>query len=154
MLMNIREALIEDIPAISTLITTLSKKFIVPTLTKEGADILIHSMNIKSIQSYFNEGYRYHVGTIDKEIIGVVSTRDNNHLYHLFVSEQCQGRGYASGLWDFAKAECIRAGSPKLITVNSSINAAQMYKKWGFIPISGVRESSGIKDIPMKLDLN
>ena len=149
--MKIRLATKEDSDAISEILITLTKKFIVTGFTGEGVKNILHSMRQEAIAYYFDQGYRYHVGEIENSVIGVVGTRDNSHLYHLFVEEPHQGNGYSRELWEVAKAVCIAEGNSGLFTVNSSLNAQEVYKSWGFVPIGGIRESGGVKDIPMKL---
>jgi GNAT superfamily N-acetyltransferase len=148
---KIRPATQEDSADISELLITLTNKFIAVDFSNEGVKNILHSMQPKAISYYFDRGYRYHVGEIENGVMGVVGTRDNSHLYHLFVSESEQGKGYARELWDVAKASCIDNGNSGLFTVNSSLNAQEMYKSWGFVPIGGIRESGGVQDIPMNL---
>jgi GNAT superfamily N-acetyltransferase len=144
----------EDSSVISELLISLTKKFIATEFTKAGVDNIIHSMQPDAISNYFDQGYRYHLGEINNRVIGVVGTRDNNHLYHLFVKESEQGKGYSRELWEVAKAECLAQGNAGSFTVNSSLNAQEVYKSWGFVAIGGIRESGGVKDIPMKLVLS
>lgn len=147
--MNIREATRGDVAAISELLIQLAERFIVGSYSEEGRDTLLKSFSPKAIHAYFEQGYRYHVGETDGTIIGVVATKDNGHLYHLFVHETCQGRGYARALWEVAKADCLARGSPGRFTVNSSLNAQDVYRAFGFEPIDGIRDSGGVKFIPM-----
>ena len=152
--MKIRFATKEDSKIISELLITLTKKFIATEFTDAGVKNILHSMQPVAISYYFDQGYRYHLGEIKSTVIGVVGTRDNSHLYHLFVKESEQGNGYSRELWEVAKAECLAQGNAGSFTVNSSLNAQEVYKSWGFIPIGGIRESGGVKDIPMKLVLS
>jgi GNAT superfamily N-acetyltransferase len=149
--MKIRLATKEDSRIISELLITLTKKFIATGLTGEGVKNILHSMRPEAIAYCFDQGYRYHVGEIENSIIGVAGTRDNSHLYHLFVEESEQGNGYSRQLWEAAKAACFAENDGGIFTVNSSLNAKEVYKGWGFVPIGGIRESGGVKDIPMKL---
>ena len=149
--MKIRLATKEDSEIISEILVTLTNKFIATGFTDEGVKNILHSMRPQAIAYYFDQGYRFHVGEIKNSVIGVVGTRDNNHLYHLFVEESEQGNGYSRELWEVAKAACIAEGNSGIFTVNSSLNAQEVYKRWGFVPIGGIRESGGVKDIPMEL---
>lgn len=152
--MQIRVAIKRDVPAISDLLVVLTTKFIASGLSDIGKENLLKSMQSDAINSYFDQGFRYHVGEIGSQLIGVVATRDNSHLYHLFVRELDQGNGYSRRLWEVAKSECIAAGNISGFTVNSSLNAQGLYRDWGFLPIEGIRERNGVKDRPMKLILN
>jgi len=152
--MKIRIARKEDSSVISELLTTLTRKFIATEFTDVGVKNILHSMQPEAIAYYFDQGYRYHLGEIKNRVMGVVGTRDNSHLYHLFVKESEHGKGYSRELWEVAKAECLAQGNAGSFTVNSSLNAQEVYKSWGFVPIGGIRESGGVKDIPMKLVLS
>jgi N-acetylglutamate synthase-like GNAT family acetyltransferase len=147
--MNVREATEKDVAAISELLIQLAERFIVGGYSEEGRNNLLKSMSPGAIRAYFEQGYRYHVGETDGAIIGVVATKDNSHLFHLFVQETCQGRGYARALWEVAKADCLARGSPGRFTVNSSLNAQDVYRSLGFEPTDGIRDSGGVKFIPM-----
>lgn len=149
--MIIRSATRVDAPQISALLTALSSTFIVVNFEQEGVDNLLGSMTTTAIEGYFDKGFRYHVGEIDSKIVGVVATRDNSHLYHLFVSEGFQGNRYASELWRVAKQACIDAGNRGRFTVNSSLNARAVYEGWGFTAIGEIREGGGVRDLPMQL---
>lgn len=152
--MIIREATKEDAHPISALLTQLSEKFIVDGFGREGKNNLLQSMSPEAISTYFDQGFRYHVAELGGEILGVVATKDDTHLYHLFVAEAEQGNGLASRLWQRAKSDCLSRSSPEYFTVNASLNAQEVYKSWGFVPVTGVRETGGVKDIPMKLKVD
>jgi GNAT superfamily N-acetyltransferase len=153
MSMIIRPATRTDSAAISELLSFLSGKYIAIEFTDEGVKNLLGSMTPEAISGFLDSGLRYHVGEIDDELIGVVGTRDNSHLFHLFVDDRFQGRGFATQLWEVAKIACIEAGNSGYFTVNSSLNAQEVYKGWGFSPIGGVREGGGVRDIPMKMEV-
>ncbi|MEH6444374.1 MAG: GNAT family N-acetyltransferase [Oceanospirillaceae bacterium] len=138
---------------ISGLISTLVIKHIAPSCSDTGTQILLNSMDVNSIKSYIDQGYQYHVAEVNNEIVGVVAVKDNSHLYHLFVDDLYQGKGFAKQLWQHAKSQCIKQGNNGTFTVNSALNAVQVYKKWGFIPYMDVRERGGIKDLPMRLEI-
>ncbi len=151
--MDIRSGGITDAVAISELLTMLSKKYIIGTFSEEGVNNLLNSMTPIAIRSFFEQGYRYHVGEIDTRIIAVIGTRDDSHLFHLFVDDKHQGKGYATELWQVGRDACIKAGNLDYFTVNSSLNAQEVYLGWGFKPIGGIREGGGVRDIPMRMEL-
>ncbi|MCJ8339368.1 MAG: GNAT family N-acetyltransferase [Pseudomonadales bacterium] len=151
--MEIRTAIYTDAEEISQLIEPLVTKYILPSCSVQGAEILLKSMRRQSIESYFKSGYQYWLGEVDNRLMAVIGIKENSHLYHLFVADAFQGKGYARQLWHFAKGECLAKGNLGVFTVNSALNAAPVYRKWGFKALSEVRERSGIKDIPMRLQL-
>jgi len=152
--MEISKATVVDAKAISELIIPLVRKYILPTCSGDGAKVLLESMNTLSITGYIDSGFNYHIAMEQGEVLAVVGVRNNSHLYHLFVKEQYQGRGLAIKLWELVKNECLSQGNSGVFTVNSAVNAAQLYRKLGFIEQSGIRERAGIKDIPMQLTIS
>ena len=83
-------------------------------------------------------------------LAGVTATRDDKHLYHLFVAEPFQRRGLARALWDHAKQACLEAGNPGEFTVNSSRFAVGLYVKLGFVPLGPEVDRNGVISIPMR----
>lgn len=152
--MDIQTATPGDAAEISALLTQLSIEYIVGSFGDEGRANMLNSITPEAIEGFLNQGFRYHLGVVDGKVVGVVGTRDNSHLFHLFVESSHQGHGHASNLWAVAKQACLDSGkNPGYFTVNSSLNAQGVYKHWGFKPIAGVREGGGVKDIPMKMDV-
>lgn len=153
--MDIQAGRRSDAPAISHLLTQLSIDHIVGSFGAEGRKNMLNSMTPEAIEGFFDQGFRYHLGVVDGQVIGVVGTRDNSHLFHLFVEDSHQGSGYASALWAVAKQACLDSGmNPGHFTVNSSLNSQDIYKHWGFRPIGGIREGGGVKDLPMRMELS
>ncbi|NRB24598.1 GNAT family N-acetyltransferase [Shewanella sp.] len=151
--MKIRKSIQQDASVISPLITALAEKYILPTCTGEGGKLLLASMTIESIEQYFTDGYQYHVAEDAGGIMGVVGIKNNAHLYHLFVAEAHQGQGISTQLWEHAKEACLQKGNKGVFTVNSALNAKNVYLKLGFSPTGCIREKSGIKDIPMQMNI-
>lgn len=150
--MKIRPAVIDDVPAISALVSALAREFIVPEFTEAAANLL-EEMDTASIRKYIVSGCRYHVAEEGGKIIGAVAVKVNGHLFHLFVSKDFQGRGIASALWETAKGASLAGGNPGRFTVNASLAAVGMYEKLGFVRQSESVSKSGIVYVPMMLDL-
>jgi ribosomal protein S18 acetylase RimI-like enzyme len=145
-------ATLNDATAISQLVYSLSAKYIASDLAETGARNLLSSMEPSAIASYLSSEYRYHVAEDEGSIVGVVATRDNKHLYHLFVAESHQRRGLARVLWCVAWEACVVAGNPGEFTVNSSQYALPFYEKLGFIQVGLEENHEGVVYTPMKLD--
>jgi len=171
--MIIRKAKLDDVNEISQLITKLVIKYILPTCSEEGGQLILNSMSPNSLSNYIAAGYEYHVAELSEELsgelsgelseelseelngelIGVIGMKENAHLYHLFVADSQQGKGLSRTLWEQAKDVCLANGNDGKFTVNSALNATAVYLKFGFVPVSGIRERSGVKDMPMELTL-
>ena len=152
--MNIQTGTRGHASQISALLTQLSIDHIVGSFSAEGRKNMLNSMTPEAIEGFFDQGFRYHLGVENDQVIAVVGTRDDSHLFHLFVEGNHQGKGYASKLWFVAKQACLESGNnPGHFTVNSSLNSQEIYKHWGFRPIGGIREGGGVRDIPMKMEV-
>lgn len=151
-MLQIRLATLNDATAISQLVYSLSEKYIASDLSETGARNLLSSMESSAIASYLSSEYRYHVAEDEGGIVGVVATRDNKHLYHLFVAESHQRRGLARALWRVAWEACVAISNPGEFTVNSSRYALPFYEKLGFIQVGPEENREGVIYTPMKLD--
>jgi GNAT superfamily N-acetyltransferase len=152
--MHIRLATHSDATAVSQLVSSLAAKYSTVDFSAEGARTLLSSMEPAAIGRYLASGYRYHVAEEAGVIVGIVGTRDNAHLYHLFVVESHHRRGVATALWRVARDACITAGNPGKFTVNSSRYARPLYQKLGFVAAGPEDEGEGVFATPMRLTEN
>ncbi len=136
--------------AISKLLVTLTRKYVLPTCEESAEARLIPSMSLLKVESYLKQGYDYYLAQDHhSNIVGVIGIKELSHIYHLFVADQYQGQGVAKKLWLHAKNESIQRGYHGPFTVNSALNAQAVYQKFGFQPTGDVRNREGIRDIPM-----
>lgn len=82
-------------------------------------------------------------------IVGYAAVKNRNHIYHLFVSQKHQRKGIATQLWQTAQANT----DSKEFSLNSSVYAIPIYKRWGFIESDKVQERDGICYQPMVLSV-
>jgi ribosomal protein S18 acetylase RimI-like enzyme len=149
----IRPATTQDAAPISELVTALADEFIASEFSSEGAERLLNSLTVESIRKYMQAGYRYFVAACGDELVGVVATRGDSHLYHLFVAVPFQRRGLARQLWQVAQAACIASARTREFTVNSSCHAVAAYERLGFVRQAGPQDLGGVIAIPMKLTI-
>jgi len=69
----------------------------------------------------------------------------------LFVADEFRGLGIARQLWCVARDGCREAGTVGEFSVNSSIFAVEMYRKFGFTETGPPETKNGVTSIPMKL---
>lgn len=131
----IRPATDADLEGISVLTTELARKFIVQDCTSDGAKLLLEGFHVGNVRERFEAGFRHFVAVDEGRIVGVVVTRHERHLLHLFVAESHQRRGIARALWDIARQACLDAGNPGEFTVNSSRRARSVYEAFGFVAL-------------------
>ena len=148
-MITLRPAGIEDVDAISDLVTTLAQKFITPDYSATGAAVLLESMTAEETRKRMDAGFRYLVAIEEGAVVGVGAMKDNAHLYHLFVAETHHGRGIARQLWENLRDASLAKGNPGRITVNSSRYAVPMYLRMGFVKDGGVTAKNEITCQPM-----
>ncbi len=147
---DIRPATAGDLEAISRLMTELARKFIVQDCTPEGARELLSGFEVDNVRQRVEAGFRHFVAVDEGRVVGVVATRHEQHLLHLFVAESHQRRGIARALWEIARQACLDAGTPGEFTVYSSRGARAVYESFGFIP-QPETFLNGVPFTPMRL---
>ncbi len=128
----IRPGTREDLPAICDLLERTARQSIVPTLSESGARRLGELFRESALRDRFDQGFRFHVASAGEALIGVAVTRDDRHLYFLFVDADHQRRGVGRRLWAAAREACEAAGHEGPYTVNASENALDFYRRLGF----------------------
>jgi len=149
--MEIRIAVEGDADAVSALIRSVAHFFTLHP-DGEGAEDFLKTLEPDAIRRCITSPrFAYHVGHIGGELVGVVAVRDTTHLYHLFVAQTFQGRGFARALWRKAREVAVVAGNMHGFTVNSTPFAVPVYERFGFEATGPRREMHGIAFVPMAL---
>ncbi len=84
----------------------------------------------------------------------VAAIKPPTHLYHLFVRTDQQRTGIGTKLLKIVDAWCVDSFGTPIVTVNSSLNAVEAYRRFGFntdgpiIEIDGVRHQPMVRRIP------
>ncbi|GEM74950.1 GNAT family N-acetyltransferase [Vibrio sagamiensis] len=155
MSITIRKAELTDIKAISELLTHLTKKYVCPTCEPSVHQVLLQSMSEESVHSYLTGNYFYMVAVSPKNnVVGVAGIRGYQHLFHLFIDDKYQGKGLSRTLWQAVKEVSLQNGNSGFFTTNSALNAENVYLKFGFKRVAGIRNREGMIDIPMSLEIN
>jgi GNAT superfamily N-acetyltransferase len=149
--MKIRSATEADAAPVSSLIHSVSGTFILSP-DGSGAEPFLDSITAQAVRGYISaSNFSYLVAEIDDELAGAVALRDNSHLYHLFVAQAHQGKGMGRSLWLAVKQAALQTGNGGRFTVNSSLNAISVYKRFGFIASGPRVEKNGLAFLPMQL---
>ncbi|MCX5773924.1 MAG: GNAT family N-acetyltransferase [Fusobacteria bacterium] len=144
---------LEEINAASLLCWGCFIKFQAPTLTDEGVETFKqlvsyemlkkkHETNELELFGFFQEG----------NLVGIIALKEHSHISLFFVKEEYHNVGIGKKLMSFIVERCKSRQCLKL-TLNSSIYANEVYKKFGFISLNSVQELNGIIYIPMELKL-
>jgi len=147
--MSIRRATRHDVREISSLVESLAHFYLdnskekIPNWLSETltVDAFLNRLTSKNFVNFVYEK--------NGKIIGYISLKNPNHLYHLFVSEKFQGNGISRLLWDHVKASI----EEQVFTLRSSIYAIPIYKRFGFVESEKIGVRDGISFQPMKLVL-
>ena len=147
--MHIRPLRDADIAQVAALLEALAREHVVQEFSAEARTLFLGRNDAGALRQNLAKGFRYHVAESGGRIAGFVGTRDNRHLYHLFVAGDQQRRGLGRRLWETARAACVAAGNPGHFTVNSSPHAIAVYEKLGFHRAGKPRDHGGVIYNPM-----
>ncbi|WP_140914016.1 GNAT family N-acetyltransferase [Methylomonas koyamae] len=147
---TMRRATVADAAPISRLIAALSRPFLL-SADGVGAEVFLAAVGEAAIAGYIEDAdFRYWLAEANGELAGVVAMRDHRHLYHLFVAEVFQNRGLARHLWQWVKTGALDAGNPGEFTVNASLNAVAVYRRFGFVELGAAVQANGVAFQPMR----
>jgi GNAT superfamily N-acetyltransferase len=149
--MEIRRATESDAEPIAVLVGELADPFFVSP-RREGAEAFLAAIGVDAIRGYLaSEAFSCHVATSDGRLAGVVAMRDGRHLFHLFVAPAFQRAGLARRLWHLVESEALERDAPDAFTVNASLAAVPVYRRFGFEPDGPMRVREGVMFLPMRL---
>jgi GNAT superfamily N-acetyltransferase len=110
------------------------------------------SLSATALAGYLaSERYRFTVARDGARLAGVVALRDTTHLFNLYVDLGYQRHGLATRLWQHARQQVGRLGDERGFTVNSSLFAVPVYRRFGFELAGPAHVTHGIAIQPMKL---
>ena len=153
---SIRLAREADARAIGVLVRRVTRQDVLPDQSAKAARHLMETMSARNERARIRDGKRYHVAEIGGRIVGVVATRDDSHVFRLFVSRRWRGLGIARRLLDRAVGDCRRRSGTRAITLNASAFAVGAYRRLGFVPKGRLiaRGPAGVVAMPMVLALD
>ena len=152
--MKIHLAEKSEAEVISRFVSEIALTHIGSTLRVGGLENLLKSMDIESTMTRMTTGFPHWVALEDGAIVGIAVVKPPSHIYHLFVRSDRQRTGIGrrlinEALW-FISDRCGRA----TVTVNSSVNAVDAYRRFGFRDAGDdVVDDAGVRFQPMSLDL-
>lgn len=153
--MKIRLAQVQDSSAIQQLIAALSANFFIYPDQRE-AEPFLASVSLAAVQGYLADTrYRYWLAEdAAGQVVGFIAVRDQTHLFHLFVADSHQRQGLASQLWQIALDYLLESSATTALTVNASLNAVEVYQRWGFQASATIQSMHGIRFLPMSRERN
>jgi ribosomal protein S18 acetylase RimI-like enzyme len=152
--MKIRLAEKSEAEAISRFVSELTVTHIGPTLPVEGLEHLLRGMDADSTMTRMTDGFPYWVALEGGAIVGVAAVKPPSHIYHLFVRSDRQRSGIGRRLMSEALRFISNRCGTATVTVNSSLNAVDAYRRFGFRDAGNeVFDGSGVRFQPMSRDL-
>ncbi|HSG22800.1 MAG TPA: GNAT family N-acetyltransferase [Azonexus sp.] len=140
-----------DAHAISHLLMAASVRHVLPDFSVAGQEYYSAQLMPARIEAKLRqpEVFRFHLATLDDELLGVAAIKEIAHLYYLFSDNQHRRRGIARALWQRVLDEAVAAGNPGEFNVNASRYAVAAYWRLGFLPLGPEAECNGIRYVPM-----
>lgn len=90
----------------------------------------------------------------DGRLIGMLHLIDGQHITMLFVELSSQRQGVGRSLIGAAKAYALTRQPPaRALTVGSTPNAVEAYRRMGFVPVSNEQVIKGIRFVLMELEI-
>ena len=150
-----REIKQEELPETLDLVRKVFDEFEAPYYSEEGVTSFHKFIDINNMSEQYSNGSLYFYGCFVNDIIvGMIAVKDFIHISLLFVDKQYHKQGIARNLFDHIIQVCTEKNPClKVITVNSSPYAVEVYHKFGFSDVSSEQVIDGIKFTPMELNL-
>lgn len=140
----------DDAEAISDFVSKLAKKHVAVTLDQNGVDSLLISMNVKATRDRICGDYLYILAEEEDRLVGVATISKPSHLYYLFVETGHQREGIGRHLFRQAQEYVYRTTGSKSMTVNSSLNSIEAYRRYGFTKVGSIETKDGVRFQPMR----
>ena len=140
----VRLLTIAEIPMALALALRVFMRFEAPDYSQDGVDTFRNTL----AEAGFAERITCYGAFEDSVLVGMLATRqDGLHITLFFVEEACQRRGIGRLLFEQALAQA--AG--RVLTVNASPYAVEIYQHLGFQAVMEEQLMHGIRFTPMRL---
>ena len=140
--MEIRKVKKEELKDTMDLAWNVFLKFETPDYSEEG----IKEFRSSIYDPEFVSKLEIYGAFEEDKIIGMIATRDMNHIAMYFVDEKYQGQGIGRKLYDTV----CEVNTDNFFTANASPYAKEIYEHMGFECLQGMQQVNGIKFYPMK----
>ncbi len=143
--MIIREIKKEEMKEALKLVWEVFLEFESPDYTEEGINEFKKSIDDKE---WVKERDFYGYFDDNNKILGVIATKNLNHIALFFVDGKYHRQGIGKKLYEKVKD----LNKDNFFTVNSSPYAHEIYKKLGFIDTDKEQCIKGLRFFPMRID--
>ncbi|MBX7219877.1 MAG: GNAT family N-acetyltransferase [Blastocatellia bacterium] len=125
-----------------------------PLFSTEAVEKIHQFAQPEAILQRNQTGHRVLVAQLNHRIAGMIQFTEN-HIRMLFVAPDLQrvgiGRTLLQKAFEWFESQELR---PAVITLNSSPNAVEAYRRFGFIQTKPEQDDQGIRYIPMEFPLS
>jgi len=126
-------------------------EFVAPLYSPAGVqEFLTYAADPGQLRSRLLSNHFVLVAELQGRVAGAIEVRNGDHISLFFVDSGSQRKGIGRELWCRAFDTCL-ASQPDVarITVNSSPNAVEAYRKLGFQVEGTEQTEKGIRFVPM-----
>jgi len=140
---TIRLATASDADVISDLIITVASAQLRGEFTQDGWDMFQRLISKQTQQAIIKDSnFRYYLATdseqgtkqSNEKIVGLISSKNQFHLFHFFILPDYQKRGIGTQLWQHFLKQ-LPNKDQATVTVKSSDFALNFYKTLGFCEV-------------------
>jgi predicted GNAT family N-acyltransferase len=141
-----------EIELFSNMVEDVFNEFVGNDYSDEGKEAFKDFIKPQNVLARLdkNESIIY-IAKSNDEIVGVLEVKNKNHISLFFVKKEFHNKGIGKRLFKkFLNVLKQENNENKVITVNSSFYAEEIYSRLGFNKKDKVQEKNGIKFIPME----
>lgn len=148
---RLRDFEVEDASALAV---RVFDEFVAAQLSDEGQHEFHRYASPSAIRERHRAGCLTLAAARDGRLIGMLHLRDGEHIAMLFVEGERQRQGIGRSLIG-AATEYVGARQPpvRVLTVASTPNAIEAYRKLGFVPVGREQVLKGIRFISMMREI-
>lgn len=129
--------------SIVNLVMSVFLEYEAPDYSQEGIDTFSAYVNDENVMRNLD----MYGAFIDDEVVGIIAARNGGkHISLFFVDSKYHRKGIGKMLF----SAFIKDNPAKVITVNSSPYAVEIYRKLGFVDTDTEQIQDGIRYTPMK----
>jgi GNAT superfamily N-acetyltransferase len=146
----IRPALTSEAELLCALIIDVFMQNVAPDYSDQGVQFFRGISTPADLGARITDGDYVFVAEEEGEVIGIIWTRDANHISRFFVRCDRQRHGVGKKLFARLIDTIVQYhGNISSITVNSSPFALKAYEKMGFVRTAEEQTGNGMRYIPM-----
>jgi len=151
---QIRPVRSDEYQAVSDLVLRVFDLDVAPLYIAEGIEVFHSYARVEAMRERGGTGHMILVAELEGALVGAAEVRDFNHLSLLFVERQSQRSGIGKMLLLEVLRMC-RTRNPglKVMTVHSSPNAVEAYRRLDFHATGALQRKDGIDFVPMVIEI-